>query len=143
MDKLLSVHERKATKQPKSKKKPVKVVYISNPMKVKTTASKFRALVQELTGRDATVPDPSKYSEIDGVDQTVVGEDEIIKAVDHDLETPVQRMEPGAGDCQVPSYRPDLAFEPYDEVFMPQMLENFTGLLSSNSFYEYAHVDAL
>ena len=40
-------------------KKQIKVVYISNPMRVKTSAAGFRALVQELTGRDA---DPSKYS---------------------------------------------------------------------------------
>nr|TKW17332.1 hypothetical protein SEVIR_5G359300v2 [Setaria viridis] len=40
-------------------KKPIKVLYISNPMRVKTSAAGFRALVQELTGRDA---DPSKYS---------------------------------------------------------------------------------
>ncbi|KAM0847543.1 hypothetical protein ACQ4PT_054957 [Festuca glaucescens] len=40
-------------------KKPIKVVYISNPMRVKTNAAGFRALVQELTGRHA---DPSKYS---------------------------------------------------------------------------------
>ncbi|KAF8716786.1 hypothetical protein HU200_025878 [Digitaria exilis] len=40
-------------------KKPIKVVYISNPMRVETSAAGFRALVQELTGRDA---DPSKYS---------------------------------------------------------------------------------
>ncbi|KAJ7982359.1 sigma factor binding protein 1, chloroplastic-like [Quillaja saponaria] len=34
-------------------KKGIKVVYISSPMKVKTSASKFRALVQELTGQDS------------------------------------------------------------------------------------------
>ncbi|XP_025814730.1 transcription factor SOX-4-like isoform X2 [Panicum hallii] len=47
-------------------KKQIKVVYISNPMRVKTSAAGFRALVQELTGRDA---DPSKYSpdELGGV----------------------------------------------------------------------------
>lgn len=41
----------------KIKKKPaaVKVVYISNPMKVKTSASEFRALVQELTGQDSDI----------------------------------------------------------------------------------------
>ncbi|KAG9454949.1 hypothetical protein H6P81_007853 [Aristolochia fimbriata] len=31
----------------------IKVVYISNPMKVKASASEFRALVQELTGQDS------------------------------------------------------------------------------------------
>ncbi|GLT64950.1 hypothetical protein SLA2020_374110 [Shorea laevis] len=34
-----------------SAKDGIKVVYISSPMRVKTCASKFRALVQELTGK--------------------------------------------------------------------------------------------
>ncbi|CAN6567058.1 unnamed protein product [Malus baccata var. baccata] len=43
-------------KSPKQSKRSrskggVKVVYISSPMKVNTSASEFRALVQELTGR--------------------------------------------------------------------------------------------
>ena len=46
-------------------KKPIKVVYISNPMRVKTNEAGFRALVQELTGRHA---DPSKYNTDDGFD---------------------------------------------------------------------------
>ncbi|KAI3719676.1 hypothetical protein L6452_20578 [Arctium lappa] len=37
------------------KKNKLKVVYISSPMKVKTSASKFRALVQELTGRHSDI----------------------------------------------------------------------------------------
>ena len=36
-------------------KKDVKVTYISSPMKVKTSASNFRALVQELTGQASNV----------------------------------------------------------------------------------------
>lgn len=50
---VVGVHD--ASKQiTKAKKKAqVKVVYISNPMKVNTSASQFRALVQQLTGRDA------------------------------------------------------------------------------------------
>jgi hypothetical protein len=39
-------------------KKPIKVLYIANPMRVQTSAEGFRALVQELTGQHA---DPSKY----------------------------------------------------------------------------------
>ena len=39
--------------------KAIKVVYISNPMRVSTDAAGFRSLVQELTGRHA---DPSKYT---------------------------------------------------------------------------------
>lgn len=34
-------------------KKPVKVVYVSTPVKVNISASNFRALVQELTGRES------------------------------------------------------------------------------------------
>lgn len=46
--------QKKAKKNPKSKKKqPIKIVYITNPIKFKTSASEFRALVQGLTGRDA------------------------------------------------------------------------------------------
>ncbi|CAJ1958963.1 unnamed protein product [Sphenostylis stenocarpa] len=38
-------------------KKDVKVTYISSPMMVKTSASNFRALVQELTGQASNVAD--------------------------------------------------------------------------------------
>ncbi|CAL9046189.1 uncharacterized protein LOC135674035 [Musa acuminata AAA Group] len=50
-----SVVPRKTPGQAKAKKKPIKVVYISNPMKVTTSAAKFRGLVQKLTGRDSNV----------------------------------------------------------------------------------------
>lgn len=65
----------KSNKKKKNNNKPIKVVYISNPIEVKTSASKFRALVQELTGQDAEFPhDPTKFStdeEISGGNQTV------------------------------------------------------------------------
>ncbi|XP_010548817.1 PREDICTED: uncharacterized protein LOC104820144 [Tarenaya hassleriana] len=44
-------------KRRKSKKEDIKVVYISSPIKVKTSASEFRALVQELTGKDSDIAD--------------------------------------------------------------------------------------
>ncbi|XP_057505537.1 sigma factor binding protein 1, chloroplastic-like [Actinidia eriantha] len=129
MDKLLSVHQKKAiTKQTKPKKKPIKVVYISNPMKVKTSASEFRALVQELTGRDAVIPSPGEYPKIDGGDSIKICDD------------------PHASSPQVPIDVPksDLTFDPYDDVFMDQMVENFAGFLPSNScLYEPPHVDVL
>lgn len=37
--------------------KGIKVVYISSPMKLTTSAEEFRAVVQELTGRDSNVAD--------------------------------------------------------------------------------------
>uniref|UniRef100_A0ACD5XKC2 Uncharacterized protein n=1 Tax=Avena sativa TaxID=4498 RepID=A0ACD5XKC2_AVESA len=48
--------------------KGIKVVYISSPMKLTASAEEFRAVVQELTGRDSNVADhdapggPSYYS---------------------------------------------------------------------------------
>ncbi|KAI4382951.1 hypothetical protein MLD38_008841 [Melastoma candidum] len=36
-------------------KKGLKVIYISSPMKVTTSAAEFRAAVQELTGRDSDI----------------------------------------------------------------------------------------
>ncbi|CAN6830409.1 unnamed protein product [Brassica oleracea] len=46
--------------------KPIKVRYISNPMRVETCPSKFRELVQELTGQDAELPpDPTTYAAAD------------------------------------------------------------------------------
>ncbi|KAL1564097.1 hypothetical protein AAHA92_06498 [Salvia divinorum] len=48
--------EKMAKKTYKIKKRqPLKVVYITNPIKFETSALEFRALVQELTGQDAHV----------------------------------------------------------------------------------------
>ncbi|KAF1879563.1 hypothetical protein Lal_00033220 [Lupinus albus] len=65
----------------KQKKKPIKVVYISNPMKVKTSVSEFRNLVQELTGKDAEMqPDPSRYClEGDNGYKILVSDDDSVK----------------------------------------------------------------
>ncbi|KAK7271495.1 hypothetical protein RJT34_27445 [Clitoria ternatea] len=49
-------HVMKGKKQGKRNcKKDIKVTYISSPMKVEICASKFRELVQELTGQDSNV----------------------------------------------------------------------------------------
>lgn len=56
MEGLISASQR-SPKQSKAKKRPIKVVYISNPMRVETSAAEFRAIVQELTGRHSDVAD--------------------------------------------------------------------------------------
>ncbi|CAL5365091.1 unnamed protein product [Camellia sinensis] len=56
MDNLKSYnyHQLKIKKPIKSKKKPIKVTYISSPMMVRANnASEFRAIVQELTGQNS------------------------------------------------------------------------------------------
>lgn len=71
MDKPLAIHDKKTTKpkhrqnSQKSKKKlqqdpttaPVKVVYIGNPVNFNSSASEFRSLVQQLTGKHSCASD--------------------------------------------------------------------------------------
>lgn len=57
---------KKPSKLPKPKSKrqqPLKVVYISNPVRVNTSASQFRALVQKLTGQDSDIANFSALPE--------------------------------------------------------------------------------
>ncbi|XP_052175844.1 sigma factor binding protein 1, chloroplastic-like [Diospyros lotus] len=139
MDKSLSVHGKKAPKHPKTKKKPVKVVYISNPMMVKTTASEFRALVQELTGQEAGgTPDFCKYRQIGS---GCGGRRRLAMSTDKDaVQVPTVELEPHA--VEVPE-RSDLTVEDqHDDVFVPQMLEDFGGFFPSNMF-EFPHVAGL
>lgn len=42
-------------------KKPVKVVYVATPVKVNISASNFRALVQQLTGRESDLSDFNNF----------------------------------------------------------------------------------
>ncbi|KAG6638512.1 hypothetical protein CIPAW_10G040200 [Carya illinoinensis] len=142
---LTSGHQRKATKKTKTKKssKPIKVVYISNPMKVKAdSASQFRALVQELTGQDSELPDPSKFP---GTDDHFGGQYQMVQDVpdpvmkvgddDHSPEVPVL-LDPGLEDQPT-------QFEPFEDVFTPQMIDNMSGLLPTSVLYESPQVDVL
>lgn len=119
--------------------KPIKVVYISNPMRVKTSAADFRSLVQELTGRHA---DPSKYS------------------ADDDAARAQQELSPeGSAAASTPDAvalgpiaAPELATaafgdrdadgdeEEVDEIFRSQLLDSDYSVFSPPTFlYDYQH----
>ncbi|XWS57155.1 hypothetical protein CRYUN_Cryun09bG0148300 [Craigia yunnanensis] len=149
MDNLvISLQESKAAKNAKSKKKnnnnkPIKVVYISNPMKVKTSVSEFRALVQKLTGQDAELPHPTKFTDTDedisGSNQTVPGAAKN-SIDDHLKEVPRVEEQPAGHHHHEQQYSTmthdhDVPFETFDEAFTPQMLENFTGFLSQGLLF--------
>ncbi|PIA60143.1 hypothetical protein AQUCO_00400796v1 [Aquilegia coerulea] len=149
MDKQLSVHQGKSSsKQAKSKKKPVKVVYISNPMKVKTSASDFRALVQELTGQDSDIADAaSRYSsENDRVDEglrTVPNNEGMMMEIRNDTnfnEDGAIQEETSRVDPYVEAIRSlDSTFEhfePFDRAFSPYMQDNFNGFTPSGLLYD-------
>jgi hypothetical protein len=139
-----------------SGKKPIKVVYITNPMRVKTSAARFRALVQELTGRHA---DPSKYSPEDLADVGGAGADDAAVA---DIDGAVQGLSPGdavaSSDTAVAAslsaaadHQPDATeaaphggyYDEYDEDddgFRSQLLENNYALFSPPTLlYDYDH----
>ncbi|CAF2059024.1 BnaC06g16070D [Brassica napus] len=132
---LVSRKPPKQKKKTSSTNKHIKVRYISNPMRVKTCASKFRELVQELTGQDAVdlqlepVFPPSALS-------------------DHspslpppeNLDLRVLQQEPF--DDQVTDY-----YEPLDgeDMFLPHMSAGFSGLFS-NGFYnvnDFRRIDSV
>ncbi|XP_051149018.1 uncharacterized protein LOC127263824 [Andrographis paniculata] len=71
MEKPLNSSPKRLNKHSKSCKKqqqPLKVVYITNPIKFKASASEFRALVQELTGQGAVYPAEYAGFPVDGGD---------------------------------------------------------------------------
>ncbi|KAF9660955.1 hypothetical protein SADUNF_Sadunf19G0017600 [Salix dunnii] len=56
---------KRGQKSTQNKRKPVKIKYISSPTMVKATnATEFRAIVQELTGKDSKVEDPFDSSAV-------------------------------------------------------------------------------
>ncbi|KAK3218121.1 hypothetical protein Dsin_012091 [Dipteronia sinensis] len=147
---VTSVHHRKATRKSKTKTKPIKVVYISNPMKVKTCASKFRALVQELTGRDAGLPDPTN-NYIHTVDDATTAANQTVQvgrrlqdaaktSVVVDDQVPIVDPSPTSDHVMMiygQQYQPqssDFYFEPFDHV-----LDSYSGILASTFLSESSH----
>ncbi|OAY36251.1 sigma factor binding protein 1, chloroplastic [Manihot esculenta] len=110
----------------RSTKKGVKVVYISSPMKVETSASKFRALVQELTGKDS---DAARFMDFNGFENSP----EILdrRAVDEhgslvpEMSSYNESSSPGS----------DSVFQPFDR-FLPPMEGSFMSMFQSNLFHE-------
>ncbi|XP_014489737.1 sigma factor binding protein 2, chloroplastic [Vigna radiata var. radiata] len=135
-----SVQQRAPTKKTKPKKKntphPVKVVYISNPMKIKTSASEFRALVQELTGQDAqSPPNPTRFHALDSSDDS--SSDKVTNVDDHFIPLP---KDPNNSVQHQP--QPSSSFEaPDDHVFTPQMIDSISSLLPASLFYESPHLN--
>lgn len=120
----------KSKKHAKRSKKAVKVVYISSPMKVKTSASEFRALVQELTGKDS---DACRLMDVNGAQNSP----EVLDrrpADDHNESTfPLMNSYHESSSTSSGS-----VFEPYDGLF-PSMDGSFMGMFQSNFFHESSH----
>ncbi|KAG2325622.1 hypothetical protein Bca4012_040124 [Brassica carinata] len=107
----------KQMKKTASRNKPIKVRYISNPMRVKTCASKFRELVQELTGQDA-------------VDLELEPEFSPSAVSDHSPSPPTPENRAPRVVHQEPYYESLYG----EEMFLSQMSGGFSGYFS-NEFY--------
>ncbi|KZV27349.1 hypothetical protein F511_02458 [Dorcoceras hygrometricum] len=162
MDKDVTLNQKKGNKQPKIKKKqPLKVVYITNPIKFKTSASEFRSLVQELTGQDSDLPESSTKFAADGWGGGGQPEKphEAAEIVREGGRSTVHALEDGRkigqhNDCDVsqesdpepvwsfggvPQGLDPSAFS--SEIYSPQMVEEFRGLVDSNLSQEASHFD--
>ncbi|KAK6933991.1 VQ protein [Dillenia turbinata] len=119
------VNHMKSQRQAKRKKRTaIKVVYISSPMKVKTRASEFRALVQKLTGRES---DAVGFMEINsGANSWTLDHDQELKAVD-DYVSPTS-----SGSV----------FEPSDDVFAAEIEDDFARNFTCSLLYDNPQVDA-
>ncbi|XP_042471631.1 uncharacterized protein LOC122053707 [Zingiber officinale] len=120
MEEILSAH-RKCLVRSIAKKKPVKVVYISNPMRVTASAATFRALVQKLTGRDSDVDAIASFSAAASVAEPPL-------ALSGSTTTTSKSVDP-CNSLVAPS-------EVFGGGFDAQMLENFWEFLSAPPCYE-------
>lgn len=102
-------------------------------MKVKTCVSKFRSVVQGLTGRDSDPTHMEKLLGINGVDEPQRVPDQEIEGDRSDY----ARLVPGAVDHEgeSSSVSADSSIEPFDDVFTAEMIENFTGLPARSSLF--------
>ncbi|KAG8391107.1 hypothetical protein BUALT_Bualt01G0153600 [Buddleja alternifolia] len=118
----------------------LKVVYISSPMKVKTSASRFRSLVQQLTGKNSDVSRyieadtnrASDFHEIDCEDDGMLAKE----VSDHQGLSSIS-----SEDTPTSS---DSFLGPIDNVFNSQIEEQFAGIFSSGySFCDPSQLDVL
>jgi hypothetical protein len=116
-------------------KKPIKVLYIDNPMRVKTSASGFRALVQELTGRHA---DPSKYSP-DDLDSGGVAQGLSPRAAGASSETIVASPSPRPAGNKAAPHGGDCGYDDEEDGFRSQLLleNNYTVFSPPTLLYDH------
>ncbi|KDP40549.1 hypothetical protein JCGZ_24548 [Jatropha curcas] len=125
----------KNKRQAKRSKKAIKVVYISSPMKVQTSASKFRALVQELTGKDS---DAARFMDVNGGDQNLNSSPEILDQTGVDGQGSfVPSLMNSCNDSSSTSPDSDFVFESLDR-YLPPMEGSFMSMFQSNLFHEYS-----
>ncbi|KAE8711947.1 Sigma factor binding protein 2 [Hibiscus syriacus] len=133
MDALRQVKRTKKNSKRSNSKKDLKVVYISSPMKVKTCASQFRALVQELTGKDSDIAD------------RFMDNSNYIDTTPEDSSDTTRITAEGDGVIgQLPlldSNNDQSVFGPFDDGIMSE--GSFLGMFTSNLFHDQSQFAAI
>ncbi|KAK4339454.1 hypothetical protein RND71_040916 [Anisodus tanguticus] len=126
-----------------SKKSNVKVVYISTPMKVQTSASRFRSLVQELTGRDsdiARIMETNGVTEFEDINHGREGVNELPSKSSSPSPSPSSStsslLPAKSSDSSPISSESNYFVEPnFDDLFSSQMEDRFLSLLASSNYW--------
>ncbi|CAI9769483.1 unnamed protein product [Fraxinus pennsylvanica] len=128
--------DKKKTKSKRNIKNSLKVVYISSPMKVKTSATRFRSLVQELTGRHSDV---SRFMEYNGCNDYQDFDDHSDGSLQPKtvIDDSTQRESPTSSDS--------IHLEPLDNdsVFSSQMEQQFAEIFSADLYFNSSELDVL
>ncbi|MQL86894.1 hypothetical protein Taro_019435 [Colocasia esculenta] len=127
-----------------AKKKQIKVVYISNPMRVKTTAAEFKGLVQELTGQDSDIAERlSKFGEMEQADVGTASADRGSVSSDNSLAGAACPPHSGNGEIhqqrqqqRVPFPDTGTPYDMLDENFPAQILDDLESFMPSSSYYD-------
>lgn len=123
----------------------LKVVYISSPMKVRTSASRFRSLVQQLTGKNSDIaryiddntngrPSDHFHDYDEFLAKEVSGHQVLSSISSDDTTTTTTTTTPTTSDSLL---------GPMDNVFTSQMEEKFAGIFSSDSFCDPSQFEVL
>ncbi|XVE68355.1 hypothetical protein DITRI_Ditri09bG0061600 [Diplodiscus trichospermus] len=123
---------KKNSRRSKYCKKDVKVVHILTPMKVQTCASQFRALVQELTGKDSDVAFRSMDS-YDSSENSPTNSEATRVVDDH----PVPVLE-----FPLSNSNHESVFEPFDDGGLMSD-GSFLGMFTSSLLHDPSQFDAI
>ncbi|XP_047940441.1 uncharacterized protein LOC125187836 [Salvia hispanica] len=123
---------KKTNKSPKIKKRPpLKVVYITNPIKFEASALEFRSLVQELTGQDA---------DVEAVKAAAAEEDNVHAASEEGQVTKLGQFNGKVDEWEESDPAAvRSAVSDYDDVASPMMIEG----ISPNLFDILQNLDAM
>lgn len=146
MDPRLVKSQKKSYKGKRKSSDPLKVVYISSPMKVKTSAARFRSLVQQLTGKNSDVAQYMEGNNNDGM----FSDFRDIDGHDHHHQQQQQIVPSISPSISDPNYDTPTSSDSFlgtaDDVFITSQMKEqllFEGLFSSDSFYDASQMDML